>query len=326
MNKICYGCGAKLQCTDEKKIGYVPEKKINDSKYCMRCFRMTHYGENYCVDTPKDQKEIIRKVNNDSKFVIFLVDFLNISDSVIKLFKSIKKKKILIINKCELMPKSVNKEKFVKFLAEYYKIDDPIKLKGGTKYHGATSVYNFLIDRNIKEAYILGLSNSGKSTLINDLARISDSKVTDITVSKRANTTVDFIRTKIDSNLTLIDSPGFIIEYSLNNDVTGKNIKEYSMNIKECETVGIIDNSYFLKFDGKTQMVLYTNLVADKIVKKYYRAAPNLVHTINITKPNTDIVIKGIGFITIKKCVNITTNIDLKYIEVRDSMFGGRDE
>ena len=26
------------------------------------------------------------------------------------------------------------------------------------------------------------------------------------------------------------------------------------MNIKECETVGLLDNKYFLKFDGKTQM------------------------------------------------------------------------
>lgn len=326
MNKICYGCGAKLQCNDENKIGYVPNKKINDSKYCMRCFRMTHYGENYVVDTPKDQSEIIRKVNNDSKFVIFLVDFLNISESIINIFKSIKKQKMLVINKCELMPKSVKKEAFLSFIAEYYKISDHIKLKGGIKYHGATSIYNFLIDNNIKECYILGLSNSGKSTLINDLARLSDANVASITVSKRANTTIDFIRTKVASNLTLIDSPGFIIDDSLNHDVTGKNIKEYSMNIKECETVGILDNSYFLKFDGKTQMVLYTNLVADKVVKKYYKAAPNLIHTINITKPNTDIVIKGIGFVTIKKCVNITTNIDLKYIELRDSMFGGHYE
>ncbi|MBO5475860.1 MAG: 50S ribosome-binding GTPase [Bacilli bacterium] len=326
MNKICYGCGAKLQCTDELKIGYIPEKKINDSKYCMRCFRMTHYGENYSIDTPKDQKEIIRKINNDSKFVIFLVDFLNISESVIKLFKSIKKKKLLLINKCELMPKSVNKERFVSFIANHYSIIDPIRLKGGTKFHGAKSVYNFLTENNIKEAYILGLSNSGKSTLINDLARINDSNVTSITVSKRANTTIDFIRTKISNDLVLIDSPGFIIDDSLNNDVTGKNIKEYSMNIKECETVGLLDNKYFLKFDGKTQMVLYTNSSAERIVKKYYRAAPNLVYTINVTKPNTDIVIRGIGFITIKKCVNITTNIDLKYIEVRDSMFGDKDE
>jgi hypothetical protein len=94
------------------------------------------------------------------------------------------------------------------------------------------------------------------------------------------------------------------------------------MNIKECETIGILDNKYFLKFDSKTQIVLYSNLDANKMVKKYFRAAPGLVNKIEITKPNTDIVIKGIGFITIKKEVTITTNIDLKYIEVRNSMFG----
>ena len=44
MNKICFGCGIKLQSTDKEKLGYVPEKKLESSKYCMRCFRMMHYG------------------------------------------------------------------------------------------------------------------------------------------------------------------------------------------------------------------------------------------------------------------------------------------
>ena len=28
MNKICFGCGVKLQSTDKEKLGYVPEKKL----------------------------------------------------------------------------------------------------------------------------------------------------------------------------------------------------------------------------------------------------------------------------------------------------------
>jgi hypothetical protein len=322
MNKICYGCGAKLQSIDENKIGYIPPKKIDDAVYCMRCFRMTHYGEKKLENTPKEASSILKSISNDNKFVIFLVDFLNISEEVIKLFKSIKNDKVLVINKSELMPKSVNKDKFITFITNYYKIKSPVILKGGTKTHGAIRVKNYLASKSIREAYILGLSNSGKSTLINDLISLSESNVKRITVSSSANTTLDFIRVKVSPNLTLIDSPGFIIKNSLNNDVSGKNIKDYSMNIKECETIGILDNKYFLKFDSKTQIVLYSNLDANKMVKKYFRAAPGLVNKIEITKPNTDIVIKGIGFITIKKEVTITTNIDLKYIEVRNSMFG----
>ena len=54
MNKICYGCGAKLQFTNKDEKGYIPENKYEDSSYCMRCFRMIHYGEAPQAETPKD--------------------------------------------------------------------------------------------------------------------------------------------------------------------------------------------------------------------------------------------------------------------------------
>lgn len=326
MNKICYGCGVKLQTEFKDKPGYIPAAKLNTAQYCMRCFRMINYGEINNTDKPKDAKEIINKINKDVRFVIFLIDFLNINEEVMNLFKAIKKEKVLIINKCELIPRHINREKFKAFLSDYYKIKDPIKLKGGTTTHGATGVLKYLKENDIKEAYILGISNSGKSTLINDLLEISKSKIAKTTVNNHANTTRDFIRVKINDDLTLIDSPGFIINNCLNNDVSSKVITAYSMNMKECETVGILDNEYFLKFDAPTPITFYTNSKSKKAIKKYFRAAPNLVHTIKITEPNTDIIILGIGFVSIKKPVNITTNIDLKYIETRKSMFGGHDE
>ena len=43
MNKICFGCGAKLQSVDEAKEGYVPDGKLESSDYCKRCFRMVNY-------------------------------------------------------------------------------------------------------------------------------------------------------------------------------------------------------------------------------------------------------------------------------------------
>lgn len=326
MNKICFGCGAKLQSEKVSALGYVPLEKRETSKYCMRCFRMIHYGETSVTEMPKEKTEIIRKVNNDDKFVVFLVDFLNLNQEVIDIFKEISSKKVLIINKCELMPASVNKDKFLEFVRRFYKITSPIKIKGGMKSRGAKMVANYLMDEGIKCAYVLGLSNSGKSTLINDLIKNFDAKADAITVNKKANTTIDFIRVKLTDDLTLIDSPGFILDDSLNNDVTGKTITAYSMNMGECETIGLLDNNYFLKFDSKSTIVFYTNAISKQAVKKYYKAAPGLVNTIKIEKDNMDIVIKGIGFINVKKATNITTNIDLKYIEVRESMFGGCHE
>lgn len=325
MNKICFGCGVKLQTTDKEALGYIPEKKMNDAKYCMRCFRLMHYGEEKEMNTPKDQKEILNKINKDGRFVIFLVDFINLNQEVIDIFKSIKKKKVLVVNKCELMPEHIRKERVADYIREYYGINDEIKLKGGKNKHGAKSILNYLLDNNIKEAYILGVSNSGKSTLINDLEELCASSTLKITVNSKANTTLDFIRVKLNDDLMLIDSPGFILKNSLDNDVSGKNIVAYSMNMKECETVGILDNTYFLKFTNATPLTFYTNSIAKKAIKKYYKAAPGLVNKIEVNS-NTDIILKGIGFITVKKETVITMNIDLKYVEVRPSMFGGKYE
>lgn len=325
MNKICYGCGVKLQSDDKDKLGYIPAKKMDSAKYCMRCFRMINYGEQRQVSTPKDAKEIVNKINKDVRFVIFLVDFLNINEEVMKIFKSIKKEKVLVINKCELIPKHIKKERLRSYVQDNYQVKSDIILKGGTTTHGARSVLRYLLDKNIREAYILGISNSGKSTLINDLIDLADSKLTKTTVNSKANTTLDFIRVKLNDKLTLIDSPGFIISSSLNHDTNGKSITAYNFNMKECETVGIIDNTYFLKFESASPITFYTNSSEKKVIKKYYRAADNLVNTLEVDD-NTDLIINGIGFVTVKKKTKITTNIDSKYLEVRKSMFGGYHE
>ncbi len=326
MNKICFGCGCKLQTTDKDGLGYIPEKKKEEAKYCMRCFRLMHYGEQQENKTPKTCKEIINKINKDERFVIFLVDFINLNKEVIRIFKSIKKRKVLVINKCELMPEYIKRERVADFIHTYYDIHDEIKIKGGKNTHGAKSILNYLEDKNIHEAYILGISNSGKSTLINDLMDICETNKNRIVVNAKANTTLDFIRVNLKDDLMLIDSPGFILDASLNNDVTGKNIVAYSMQMKECETASIIDNKYFLKFESSSPFTFYTNSEAKKVVKKYFKAADGLVNKIVIEEPNTDIVLIGLGFITIKKPTVITTNIDMMHIELRPSMFGGNHE
>ena len=167
MNKICYGCGAKLQSDDENKVGYVPSS-LNNPKYCMRCFKMMNYGINNNLDIPKDTKEIIRKVNKDKIFVIFLVDLLNISDKVLDIFKSIKKDKLLVVNKCELMSNNITSDKLISILRNYYHINTDIRLKGGRSHHGARGILGYLKEHDIHEAYVLGLTNSGKSTFINE--------------------------------------------------------------------------------------------------------------------------------------------------------------
>ncbi len=321
MNKICFGCGAKLQSVDKEKIGYIPENKLDNSSYCMRCFRMIHYGEQVVVNTPKDKKEIVNKINKDNKFVIFLVDFLNINKDIMDFYKSIKKEKLLVINKCELIPKHVKKENFRKYIKEEYGINGEIKLKGGTITHGAKSILNYLGKNNIKETYVVGITNAGKSTLINDLIKETNTDVSTITVNNKKNTTIDFIRVKLKNEMTLIDSPGIVFDDFISNDVVDKNIEAITFNMKENETLSIFDNKFYIKVTKPTSLTIYTNVVARKIAHKVFKKELELNNNLKL-KSSSDIVLKGLGFISVKNETDIETNIDSKYIEVRNSMFG----
>ena len=321
MNKICYGCGAPLQSENEELKGYVPANKINDAVYCMRCFRMMHYGEQAEVDTPKDAKEIIRKVNNDNKFVVFLVDYLNINKYVMDLFQSIKNDKVLVINKGELLPDNITYEMIKNYVRDIYHVNSSVKVKGGTANHGVKTIYKYLMDFDIHEAYLLGISNSGKSTFINDLADLLESKVNRINTNSHANTTLDFMRVKLNNELTLIDSPGFIIPNSLNHDVTNKDIKMLSYDLKDNETIQLLNNKYFIRVSDGTPITLLTNYDSNNLIKKYYKEVE--LNNRIVINDNHDLVIYGIGIIRFKNNTIIETNLPESAIEIRPSIFGG---
>lgn len=321
MTRVCFGCGAKLQSVDKNNVGYIPENKILSSSYCMRCFRMTHYGENKNIQTLKNQDEIIDKINKTNKFVIFLIDFLNINTEVINLYKKIKCSKILVINKCELIPKHVDKFYLKEYISKTYDIKEMIKLKGGKNSHGATSILKYLNDNNINEAYLVGITNAGKSTLINDLIKATKTNTNLATVNSKKNTTLDFIKVKLNNGITLIDSPGFIIENYINDDAINSDIKAISFNMKDHECLSIFENKYYFLTEKSTPITLYTNILSNNTAKKIFRKIENLDNEIEIDA-NTDIIIKGLGFMSFKKQTIIRTNIDSKYLELRKSIFG----
>ena len=106
---------------------------------------MMHYGDSNMNFSPKTRSQIISRVNGDNKFVVFIVDFLNINNEVIDIYNSIKGEKLLVINKCELIPDEIYKQKLSEYVRKVYKIDGDIKIKGGTKNHGVKSIYRYFL-------------------------------------------------------------------------------------------------------------------------------------------------------------------------------------
>lgn len=315
MNKICYGCGVKLQMDDSSKAGYTPKE---ESVYCQNCFKQMHYGVHKDDSLPKDENVIISAINKEDAHTLFLTDFYNINNYSLDIYKKIKGRKTLVISKCDILPRTVKWENIRAFIKEYYKINDDIifinKSLGSTK-----KIINYLEKNNIHKTYLLGISGSGKSTLVNNLIKETNSKLNEVVTSYRTNTTKDFIRLELTNKLLVIDSPGFAsISLSENNKDTFKYaIKPRTYQMRKRETLNIIDER-FINFENETSVTLYipNNVKSHKDYKQ--KAFSYDIHV----PANSDLIIIGTGFMNIKNETDVSLfNIDKKYIEVRPSIF-----
>ena len=146
-------------------------------------------------------------------------------------------------------------------------------------------------------------------------------KLNKLTISNKRNTTLEFIRIKLNDDLTLIDSPGFLIsDYGIKSKY--KNIiKPITFNLKENEVLFI--DKFYMKFDNATSITIYVNEGVN--VKKYYKNI-DFDYEVNV-EDNTDMCINGFGIINIKKSNNISiVGLDKKLISIRKSIFGGFHE
>ena len=320
MNKICFGCGSTLQSINELEQGYVSTDKINDAKYCKRCYRLTHYGELINNDNEKSIKTIIDTVNKDNTFKIYIVDFLNINNNTIDIYNKIKGNKLFLISKIDLISNSININRIIENIKKVYNIYS-VKCISTLKKYGINNLINYLDINNIKKCTILGPTNSGKSSFINKLIELYNPKLNKLTISNRRNTTLEFINIKLNNNLTIIDSPGFLIkDYGLKSKY--KNIiKPITFNMKTNEVLCI--DKFYIKFSNNTSITIYS--YENIYVKKYYKEI-NFDYNIDTDK-NTDLCINGFGILSIKEKNNISIfNLDKELFSIRKSIFGGNNE
>ena len=213
--KKCSGCGITLQFTDKDKLGFIPEHKYKEASYCERCFKLTHYNNSIVIPLKDINDKIIKEINKNKKYVFYLLDFLNINSETIETFKMLNKEKTLVINKLDIIPRSIKLNKIKDWLRNEYNIEDNIVFTSSNKDINTTTITNLMEKNNIKESYIVGYTNSGKSTLINNLCNKFNPLNNQITTSLLPNTTLDFIKIKLNKDITIIDSPGFTLKETL---------------------------------------------------------------------------------------------------------------
>lgn len=305
MSKKCIGCGLILQDIDKGKQGYTPNL---DKDYCMRCFRLKNYGEKN-LDETVDMDLIFNKVNKSRGVVFFFVDYFNLNNYTMDLFKKIKLKKVLVISKIDILRRDMKFNKIKKWLEDVYNIKDDILFLSSKTGYGVNSIFEFLSNININTAYIIGITNAGKSTFINRLLSMHNINK-EILVSDKPNTTLDFIPIHIDT-YKIYDTPGLIIP-NMNNKLLKSEIKPITFNIKNITTLVFLN--YEITFLNPTSITCYFN-ISD--IKRNYKEIIGEKFSVD---NNKDIVIPGVGFINVKNAGDIIVNN--RNIEIRNSGIG----
>ena len=308
MNK-CIGCGIAT------------EKEL-----CERCFRIKNYNDyKVVVKDNHDFIPILEQINKTNDLVLLVVDLFNIKD-LSEITKYIHNDILLVLTKRDLLP-DVYEDKLLNY--DYgVKCVDEIIISSNKNYQ-----FDLLIDmiRKYKKSnnvYVVGYTNSGKSTMINKLIYNYSSNTSSITTSPLPNTTLNTIEVVLDDDLTLFDTPGLLDIDDITNYVTGaelkkiipnKRIKPITYQIKGKQTI-IVDKYLRIEAsDINLTLYLSNSLKIDRYYKDNNINKDLKKHIIKAN--NNDIVIKGLGFIKVngQGTLNIYT-LDNVSIFTRNSL------
>ena len=186
--------------------------------------------------------------------------------------------------------------------------------------------------RKGRDVYIVGCTNVGKSTLVNRIIkRFTEEREDIITTSHFPGTTLDIIEIPLDDFTSIIDTPGIINEHQLAHYVTPKVLKEitpkkeikagvYQLNPEQTLYIGGLARMDFVKGERTSFITHFSNALhihrtklekADQlwqtqagqvlkpIVEENGQPMAMEKHVYRIGKEKTDVVISGLGWITL---------------------------
>lgn len=324
----CLGCGVTLQNNDINKLGYI--KNVN-GELCERCFRIRNYNDyKFVIKDNNDYINILKNISKTNSLVILVVDLFNISYYLKDINKYINNDILLVLSKRDILPKSCYDKKFIEYFKDYgLNIIDSIVISSNKNYN-IDNLYNMINKYKIgKDVYVIGFTNSGKSTLINKIIYNYSDNDTVITTSNLPSTTIDSINIKVNDSLTLVDTPGLLDLGDISNNVDGKTlkhiipskeIKPITYQIKSNQTV-LIEDLAKINISKDTSMTLY---ISNNIsLNRYYEEIDDLnkekKYVLNV--PNdSDVVIQGLGFIKFTKACNVVVYTNKASVFIRKNL------
>lgn len=228
--KKCAGCGCVLQTLNPDQNGFTT-KIEND--YCQSCFRLQHYGDTSQVDQALlEAKQIENLISNQTQTLyLWVIDLFHLVESNIKNIQQIVSHNpvILVLTKRELYPLTYSQEKILENLADLIDlkaiqvVDILVLSHYSTQGKEALieSVLNAMREFDCQQTYVIGKTNVGKSTLLNQL---KESELV-LTTSEIPSTTQDLI--SVQSKIpNLYDTPGLLDDHNLYQWLDIKTVKK----------------------------------------------------------------------------------------------------
>ena len=221
MDIKCMGCGAIIQTNDENKSGFIDPKvleKHHEEFYCKRCFNLRHYSKNNRIDLDEDDlKKEIEVIKKDKGLVCLVADSFDLEGTIHPRINELLESNniLLVLNKYDLYIKDLNLNKLLDYVRGYLK-KNSIKVKdlvliSAKKEIGIDELIEKINSlRNGKNVYFVGMSNVGKSTIINKIIASYTGDNDVITVSNTINTTLANIYIPLDKKSYIVDTPGII--------------------------------------------------------------------------------------------------------------------
>lgn len=336
----CFGCGAIIQSDNEHGIGYVPKNALdNEYVLCKRCFRLKNYHELQKTNlTSDDFLKILQEIGKKDCLVVYIIDVFDFNGSIIQgLTRHLNNNDILVVgNKRDILPKSVKDRKIEHWLRRQLK-EEGIKpvdvlLSSGVKNYNLDMLMDMVTAyRKKRDVYVVGVTNVGKSSLINALLKHYTKENNQfITTSEFPGTTLDLIEIPLDNTSSLYDSPGIINTHQMAHLVSDDTLKVIVPKSELKPTNFQLDDNQTLYFGGLSRMdyvkgkhatftcyfpkglkIHRTKISnADSIYNKHLTLLPEIegidsidqmhVYDFKLPEHKVDIVISGLGFISVE--------------------------
>lgn len=238
---LCIGCGAPIQTKYKDKLGYTPQSALEKGMeigelYCQRCFRLRHYNEITDVQlTDDDFLRLLHEVGDSNALVVNVVDIFDFNGSIIPgLPRFVAGNDVLLVgNKKDILPKSVKTSKVTQWLTERAHEEglrpvDVVLTSAQNKQAIKELIEKIEQYRKGRDVYVVGVTNVGKSTLINAIIQEITGDKEVITTSRFQGTTLDKIEIPLADGSHIYDTPGIIHRHQMAHYLSAKNLKYIS--------------------------------------------------------------------------------------------------